>query len=207
MDYLKFCCFFLLITGFVFGCTGQISALTAQEDTLEIQPLSDDTRIWTGTAGLRWYNFYTLSSGGLQEQSNTELDLEFRHLWLTSQNFGWGLQGITQIYMTDFFGNVGLGNVGVGPLLRAYPWQNNHWQFYLEGSSMAGYDLALSDGLGANQEGMRYRLGLRAGLTYRMSDKFGIYLELGPDWEADESFEFDSRALQLDVGIQLFRFN
>lgn len=169
--------------------------------------MSDDTRIWTGTAGLRWYNFYVLASGGVEEQSNTEFDVEFRHLWLTSQNFGWGLQGMTQIYMTNFFGNVGLGNVGVGPLLRVYPLQNNRWQLYLEGSTIASYDLALSDALGANRsEGMRYRFGLRSGLSYRVSDKFGIYFELGPDWEADENFQFDSRALQLDVGIQLFRF-
>lgn len=206
MNLVRCFCSGLFITAFLFGCIGKSSAQESSGQSHQIQPMSGDTRIWTGSANLRWYNFYRLTSGGLEEQSNTELDLEFRHLWLTSSNFGWGLQGMTQIYMVDLFGNVGLGNVGLGPLLRVYPWQNKHWQLYLEGNSMVGYDLALSDGLGANQEGMRYRLGLRSGFSYRVSDKFGVYLELGPDWEASNRFEFDSRAFQLDVGIQLFRF-
>lgn len=198
----------LLLVFVLIGIPLQTNAQQAdQKSVKEIQPISDKTRIWTGTASLRWYNFYTRTSGGLEEQSNTELDLNFSHLWLSDQHFGWGLQGMTQILMTDFFGNVGLGNIGIGPVLRWYLLESNQWQPYMQGGMLIGYDLALSDALGANRsEGMRYRPGLRAGITYRVSNKFGVYMEIGPDWEADEAFEFDSRALQFDIGIQLFRF-
>lgn len=197
---------FLLVLSFLLGVVFQSHAQTQKKES-KIQPFSSKTRILTGTAGLRWYNFYDMGADGLEENSNTELNLEFRHFWMVNRNIGWGLQGQTKIYMTGLFGNVGLGNMGIGPMLREYPWKNKHWQVYVQGGFLAGYDLALGDALGANRgEGMRYRTQLRTGLTYRVSNKFGIYLELGPDWEADESFTFDSRALELNIGIQLLRF-
>lgn len=169
--------------------------------------MSDNTRIWTGTAGLRWDNFYVPSQNGVEKVSNTELNLEFRHIWMEGKDFGWGLQGITQVYMSGAFGNIGLGSIGAGPLWRVYPWLNDQWQFYLQGGGLAGYELALADASGADlSDSMKYRIGFRAGLTHRISNALGIYFEIGPDWETDSDFGFDSRALQIDIGIQLFRF-
>lgn len=206
--FFRICFAMLLVLGFIFNSTTFVQAQTPeQKKKTKIQPLSDNTRIWTGTAGLRWYNFYVPATNGVEEESNTELNLEFRHIWIEGVDFGWGLQGITQVYMSGAFGNIGLGSIGVGPLARGYPWQIDHWQFYLQGGMLAGYELALADAGGADlSDSMKYRFGLRAGMTHRLSNAFGIYFEIGPDWETESDFGFGSRALQVDIGIQLFRF-
>lgn len=189
----------------VFQVTAQEQA--SKSSGAEIRPLQQGTRIWAGTAALSRQTTYFPGTEGARKNVQTLLDVQLRWLRFTGPYFGWGLQGVGELFMSGTFGYVSLGTLGVGPVLRGYPWQNKRWQTYLQGGLLAGYDLALGDALGANSgQGMRYRPGLRAGLTYRVSNAFGIYLETGPDWEADEAFQFDSRAWRLNIGIELFRF-
>lgn len=177
-----------------------------RQDT-QLQPPAAGTRLWTGTASLRREVHYFPGIDGTEKDVQTLLDIEFRWLRHTSRNFGWGVQGFGELFMSGTFGNVALGTLGVGPVLRGYPWQSNRWQTYLQANFLAGYDMALADAIGANRsEGMRYRPGLQAGISRRLSNTLGLYLEAGPVWEADETFQFDSRGIQLDLGIQLFRF-
>lgn len=169
------------------------------------------TRIWTGSAGLFRETRYIIDSQDeLEANVQTYLDLEFSRLRFMNPVISLGMRGMGKLYMEGTLGNVALGTIGIGPLLRVYPFaksMNSHWQIYTQGSFLAGYDLALGDAIGANRsEGLRYRSGLRLGVTHRFSNAFGVFMETGPDWEADETFRFDSRAWQFEVGIQLFRF-
>lgn len=177
----------------------------------EIKSPESGTIVWTGTAGLfidSYYRYSTNPDEGLEKHHQTWLDLEFRRMRFLSPSWAAGLQGLGQLYMDGTFGNIGLGAIGVGPMVRFYPFQTkSSWQFYTQGGFLAGFNMALGDALGANAgEGFRLRTDLRAGATYRFSNSFGVYLETGPVWEADEEIRFDSHGWQLEVGIQLFRF-
>lgn len=203
------CCLFCVAA----GLPGQASAQQVPEP--EIRAPEKGTRMWTGTATLfrdTYYRYTGNPDSGLEleRRAQTQLELEFRNLRFINPVVSAGWQGLGQIYMDGTFGNIGLGAAALGPLVRAYPFSQRdgqHWQLYTQAGFLAGANLALGDAYGANAgEGARYRTGLRAGVTHRISNAFGIYLETGPDWEADEQFDFDSQAWQFEVGIQLFRF-
>lgn len=199
-----------LIFGMVLFVAANVKAQRVSSDsstTTSIQPIQKGTKIWTGTAGVNRQTFFEPEVEGFEKEVQTRLDIAFQYLRSTHRDFSWGISVQTELFMSGTFGNLALGKAAVGPLLRGYPWQNERWQSYLQFGFLIGYDLALADAVGANRsEGVRVRPGLRAGLTYRVSNSFGIFLETGPDWEANQSFEFDSRSWQLNVGIQLFRF-
>lgn len=203
-------CKVAFLCSFVFLLVLQANAQNSSSERLKsesLQPLEKGTRILMGTAGLFRSTNYIPSTDGFEKLVQTRLDIEFRNLRFTGKHFGWGIQALGELFMSGTFGNVGLGTIGLGPVLRGYPWLNDRWHSYIQGGFLIGYDLALGDAIGANRsEGMRYRTGLRAGANYRVSNAFGIFLETGPDWEADDNFSFDSRAWQFNIGIQLFRF-
>lgn len=206
--FMVVCCFFIVAA----VLPGQATAQQSSEQ--EIHAPEKGTRIWTGTAALIYQTNYRSNPNNseleLEPDTQTQLDLEFRNLRHLSPSVSLGWYGRGQLFMDGAFNNIGLGAIGLGPLVRIYPFSqrgNERWQFYTQAGFMAGANLALGDAYGANAgEGARYRTGLRAGVTHRISNAFGIYLETGPDWEADDQFQFDSNAWQFEVGIQLFRF-
>lgn len=183
------------------------SPVKAQEspENEQLKSFRSDVGIVGLAANLQWYNYYSIF--GDEMNSNTELELQFRNIRMISSHVGIGYKALGNVYMTGFFEAAGVGSAGIGPMLRYYPLENTRWQPYLQGSGLIAYNLALADALGANDEGVRFRTAMRAGLTYRVSNAFGIFLEAGPTWEYEPSFTLDSRALQIEIGIELFRFN
>jgi hypothetical protein len=111
--------------------------------------------------------------------------------------------------MNGLFEEVSFGESGIGPMVRYYPLESERWQPYVQAGAFVGYKLALGDVEMEvnNDSGIRYRAALQAGLTYRVINDFGIFLEVGPVWDYAPGFELDSRALQIDLGIELFLFN
>ncbi|HEX6983396.1 MAG TPA: hypothetical protein VF181_11615 [Balneolaceae bacterium] len=185
--------------------TSPVKAQQPPEDE-QFKPLRSDVGIVGLSAKLHWYNFYSPFQDEMN--SNTELELQFRNIRMLSSHVGVGYKAFASVYMTGFFEGAGIDAAAIGPMLRYYLLETTRWQPYLQGSALIGYNLALADALGANTgEGVGFRTALRAGLTYKVTNAFGIFLEAGPTWEYDSGFSLDAHALQVDFGIQLFLFN
>lgn len=56
-------------------------------------------------------------------------------------------------------------------------------------------------------DGFRARLGIRAGTAVRISNRLGLFGEVGYDWGSSRFFKADIRALQVNVGIDYYLFN
>ena len=126
---------------------------------------------------------------------------------MLGSHLGLGYKFFSTVFMSGFFEGGGLGGGGVGPVARYYPLKTSRWQPYLQGSLAAGFNLALSDAQDINDVGgFRFRSGLRGGLGYRISNALGLFLGIGPTWEYGQGFHLDSRALQIDLGIELYQF-
>lgn len=198
-----------ILTIFTISLTGNhaIAQTNEAKKSEQLQPLRSGVGILNFTGNMSWENTYMLSPDGLTEQTNTELQVEFQNIRMLSPHFGLGYSFFTTVFMSGFFEGGGLGGVGAGTAARYYPLDTKRWQPYLEGNFSAGYNLALSDAIGINDVGgFRYRTGLRAGLNYRVSNAFGLFIEIGPSWEYSEELQMDSRAFLIEIGIVLFRF-
>ena len=207
-SFQVFCALIVGILGLSLGAI-ELHAQAPKPERVEeqLQPLGSGTGILALTGNLRWHTFYIPRSTGPEEESQTELQVEFRNIRMLSSHIGIGYRTFATVFMSGFFEGGGLGGVALGPVARYYPLKSSRWQPYLQGNLLAGYNLALSDALGINDVGgVRFRSGLRGGLGYKFSNAFGMFFELGPSWEYSESLELDSRAIQFNVGIELFRF-
>lgn len=180
------------------------SPLKAQQSSEkeQLEPLRSDVGIVGLTANLHWYDYSAANT-------HTELEIEFRNIRLLSSHVGVGYKVFGSVTMAGLFEDVNFGESGIGPILRYYPLESKRWQPYVQAGAFVGYKLALGDiEMDVNDDtGIRYRTSLRAGLTYRVTNAFGIFLEAGPTWDYASGFELDSRALQIDLGIELFLFN
>lgn len=212
IKYIQTCILqFSLILVFALGVAVSTNTSAAQtaaaKQKKQLQSLRSGIGILAFTGNLRWRNYYIGTSEGLKEESQIELQAEFRSIYMLSPHVGLGYRTFATVFMTGFFEGGGLGGVALGPIVRYYPLKSSRWQPYLQGNLLAGYNLALSDALGINDVGgIRYRSGLRGGLGYKFSNAFGMFFELGPSWEYSESLRLDSRAIQFNIGVELFRF-
>ncbi len=173
----------------------------------QLKSLHSGVKIYGFTGNLFWHTFYASAADYFKKRSQTELQVQFRNIYLLGAHVGIGYKVLATAFMEGFFKGGGVGGIGGGPIVRIYPLKSGRWQPYLQTGFIAGYDLALSDVAGVEQyNGVRYRTGLRAGLNYRFTNAFGIFFEIGPEWEYAQGLNLDSHSLQINIGIELFRF-
>jgi hypothetical protein len=178
----------------------------------QLQPLRSGVKLYDFAGNLQWQTYYSPSlNSNLQEYlkiyTQSMVQVQFRQLFLLNAHVGVGYRVFGTAYVEGFFNGFGTGGAVAGPVLRVYPLKTTRWQPYLQAGFIGGYDLGLSDAAGIEHyKGASYRSGLRAGLNYRFTNAFSLFLEIGPEWEYDSSFQLDAHALQIDVGIELFQF-
>lgn len=199
----------LIVTFFLISA----SSLYAQSpDDSTIEPLRSDVGINGLTANFHWLNDFThLDDDTLQNDGSSELEIVFRNVRMISPRLGVGFQVLGSFFV-DSSGdetNFGIGSWGLGPMVRAYPFKTDRFQPYVQGKALFGNNMAV--GPMANTEmggdGFRVRMGLRGGVAYRISNSLGIFAEVGPDWESGRIFRADARTLQVNIGIDFYRFN
>lgn len=172
-----------------------------------LKRLRSDVGIIGITANFQWLSSFTyFGDEPLASDGTSELEFVFRDVRTMSPHAAVGFQVLTSFYAGDSFG---IGSWGLGPVLRGYPLKSEQWQPYFEADALFGNNMAVGE-LADTQtggDGFRIRLGLRGGLAYRLSNSLGLFLEAGPDWESSKFFTPDVRVLQVNVGIDLYRFN
>ncbi|SHF19905.1 hypothetical protein SAMN05443144_10694 [Fodinibius roseus] len=190
------------------------TALQAQSpgDNAAIQPLRSDVGINGLTVNLHALGDYSyLGNDTLQTDGSSELEFVFRNIRMMSPRVGVGFQVLGSFFV-DNSGDesgFGLGSWGLGPMVRAYPFKTNRFQPYVQGKALFGNNMAVGElaNTRTGGEGFRVRLGLRGGVAYRISNTLGFFVEVGPDWESGRIFRADARTMQVNVGIDLYRFN
>lgn len=197
----------LLVIIFVAGA-GSSLAQSDSGNSNGFKSLRSDVGIIGLTANFRWLNdSHYMGNRRLQPDSNDELEIIFRNVRTISPRAGVGFQVLTSFFAGD--SDFGIGSWGIGPVVRGYALERDQWQPYFEADMLLGNNLALGDLADTrnSRDGFRVRLGLRAGVTYRINNKFGFFVEGGPDWESSRIFRSDARAWQLNFGLDLYRFN
>ncbi|HLR31465.1 MAG TPA: hypothetical protein VK074_03180 [Fodinibius sp.] len=189
-----------------------VSALYAQSPADPgLTPLRSDVGINGLTANFHWLGDFTYHDDDpLQMDGSSELEIVFRNVRMMSPRVGVGYQVLGSFFVDNSGdqANFGIGSWGLGPVLRAYPFKTNRFQPYIQGNALLGNNMAV--GKMANSrtggEGFRVRLGLRAGIAYRITNAVGFFVEAGPDWESGRIFRSDARNLQVNIGIDFYRF-
>lgn len=176
-----------------------------ESDVIEeaYEPIKRGVSIWNGDASLLRSKYYR----DLRQYVQYELNLNIHYTKLITDRIGVGGAGFANVYSEGITQGVSVGSFGIGPLIRDYVWQNPQLQTYLQVQVFGGLDMALGDALGTIEDsGFRIRPEAQAGLTYRLSNTVGIFMEAGPAWEGEVGGEMDSRGFQLSFGIQLLQF-
>lgn len=202
---------FLLLIGLSLLLNAPAYAQTQNQNRLE--SLRSDVGIHGLTANFHWLNDMTyMGNDTLQYDGSSELELVYRNVRMMTPHLGVGYQLLTSFFVngtSDGGPAFGVGSWGLGPVIRAYPFSTERFQPYVQAKALMGNNMAI--GRLANtadaSEGFRVRLGLRAGVAYRINNNLGFFVEFGPDWGSGRIFRADSRAYQLNVGIDLYRFN
>jgi hypothetical protein len=197
------------------------------EDNSGIKSLRSDVGIIGLTANFMSLNSFDRldtdsTTTPLLEDGSNELEFVLRNVRMISPRLGVGFQVLTSFFVNGSSGNdtvldggadsgddpeFGIGSWGLGPVLRAYPFKTDRFQPYVEADALFGNNLGVGKIADSQlQGGFRVRLGLRAGVAYRITNSFGLFVEGGPDWESPRLFKADARALQLNFGIDLYRF-
>lgn len=201
--------FSLVLFMFVAGTVSSV-AQTNDVNTghQELKPLRSDVGIIGATANFKWLNSFTyLGNDTLDSDGNTELEVELRDVRTISPYAGVGFQMLASFFAGD--SDFGVGSWGLGPVLRGYPFETDRWQPYLQADALFGNNLATGDlaDTKTGGDGFRIRLGLRGGVAWRLNNDLGLFFEAGPDWESSQFFKADARTLQVNIGIDLYRFN
>ena len=187
---------------------GPLSAQSGDSNQPDIQPLRSDVGLNGITANFHWLSNLTYKGNdSLQYDGTSELEIELRNVRMMSPRVGVGFQVLTSFF-TGGDKSFGIGSWGAGPVIRGYPLKSEQWQPYLQADALFGNNLAV--GRLANTgavDGFRVRLGLHGGLAYRISNRLGFFLEGGWNWESDRLFKSDARVLQINIGVDLYRFN
>lgn len=181
-------------------------------DNATIQPLRSDVGINGLTVNLHSLGDYSyLGNDTLQTDGSSELEFVFRNVRMMSPRVGVGFQVLGSFFVDNSGdeSSFGIGSWGIGPMLRAYPFKTNRFQPYVQGKALFGNNMAVGElaNTRTGGEGFRVRLGLRGGAAYRISNAFGFFVEVGPDWESGRLFRADARTMQVNIGIDLYRFN
>lgn len=196
----------------IFGIVISVPASAQSQTPSDLKPLRSDVGINGWTVNLHQLSDFTqMNDDTLRYDGSSELELVFRDVRMMTPRLGVGFQLLTSFFVdnsgdkTDF----GIGSWGLGPVIRAYPFRTDRFQPYVQANSLFGNNLAVSTL--ANTEtggnGFRVRLGVRGGVAYRLSNTFGIFVEGGYDWESGRLFRAEARALQFNIGFDLYRFN
>jgi hypothetical protein len=212
--YFRWAAAYLFILFLISFNTYPLAAQSAKTDNDQLQPLHSGVKLYDFTGNLRWetnYDAFFDPSGNRQveKHSETTLSVQLRNIYLLDAYVGIGYRLLALAAMDDFFKGTVYGGVGGGPMVRIYPIQNLRWQPYLQGGFVAGYDLALNGF--AQYNGVSYRTGLRAGLDYRFTNAFSLFLEIGPEWIYGQGLHLylhkqHIHALNINIGIELLRF-
>lgn len=198
----------LLVLSVLFFVAGSIPSVAQTSNTDRLKSLRSDVGIIGLTANFSWMNdFKYKGNDPLQEDTNSELEFVIRDVRTISPRAAVGFQILTSFFAGD--SDFGLGGWGIGPVVRGYPFHRDQWQPYFEADALFGSNMGLGDLADSRTaaDGFRVRLGMRGGLTYRINNHFGLFLEGGPDWEGSRFFNSDAMAWQLNFGIDLYRFN
>lgn len=173
----------------------------------QIMPLHSGVNIIDFTGKLHVLKTYYCVNCGHDGIWKTELQVEIRNINMLNSNLGLGYKALVTVYMTGFLKKGGFGGIGAGPLVRYYPLNTKKWQPYLQIGFLASSNLALGSAKDVGHTAnFRYRANLRGGLSYRMSNAFGLFLEVGRTWEYVNTFDLAARSLQFQLGFELFRF-
>lgn len=191
-----------------------VMAQTAETDT-GIQSLRSDVGIIGLTANihsLATFDYINTDSTFTAPDSDGSTELEFvlRDIRMLSPRVGVGFQILTSFFVNDAEGepSFGIGSWGLGPSVRAYPFETDRFQPYVQANALLGNNLAAGRSANTNGGGdFRVRMGLRAGAAYRITNGLGLFIEAGPDWESSRIFQPTARTLQLNFGIDVYRFN
>lgn len=177
-----------------------------------INSLRSDVGINGLTANFHQLGDFTyMDDNELEMDGSSELEIVFRNMRMMSSRVGIGFQVLTSFFTGNSGdeSSFGVGSWGLGPVLRAYPFRTNRFQPYVQANSLFGNNLAVGPMANTQTggEGFRVRLGLRGGVAYRISNGIGLFVEYGPDWESSRIFRSDARTMQINVGIDVYRFN
>lgn len=206
--FLSVVSIFIILMTISQQATAQSSDTSPQNS--QLRPLRSDVGINGLTANFHWFsNFTYMGSDTLQNDGSSELEIVYRDVRMMSPRLGVGFQVLGSFYTNGRNSSFGIGSWGLGPVFRAYPFKTNRFQPYVQANALFGKDLAVSKMANTlnGGKGFRMRLGLRAGLAYRITHKVGLFSEIGYDWESSSFFKADARALQFNLGIDLYLFN
>jgi hypothetical protein len=182
----------------------------ADDDSNQFESLRSDVGIHGLTANIHTLsNFSYLGNDTLQTDGSSELEFVYRDVRMVTERLGVGFQVLTSFFVDGPDASFGVGSWGVGPIVRAYPLRSDQFQPYIQANSLFGNNLAVSElaNTANGGNGFRVRLGLRAGMAFRITGDLGIFTEIGYDWESSKLFKADARALQANIGIDYYLFN
>lgn len=202
----------ILSIGIIGICIQPATAQSSDSSQNNLKQLRSDVGINGITA-----NFHALSdlnylgNDTLQYDGSSELEIVLRDVRMMMPQLGVGFQIVTSFFVDNSGNNsnFGIGSWGAGPVVRYYPFRTNRVQPYVQANSLFGKDLAVSTlaNTESGGDGFRVRLGLRGGLAIRLNNTIGLFTEVGYDWESSRIFKADARALQANIGFDLYLFN
>lgn len=150
-----------------------------------------------------------LGNDTLSFDGSSELEFVYRDVRMMSPRLGVGFQILAGFFQDGENANFGIGSWGLGPIVRAYPFKTDRFQPYAQFNMLAGKNFAVGHLANATDtfDGFRMRLGLRAGTAVRITDRLGLFGEVGYDWGSSSLFKADARALQVNFGVDYYLFN
>lgn len=205
----SFVAFMLLIMGLIVQPASAQSTDSPSQNN-ELESLRSDVGIHGLTANLHFFNDATyLGNDTLSYDGSSELEFIYRDIRMMSPRLGVGFQILGSFFTDAPNSSFGVGSIGAGPVVRAYPFRTDRFLPYVQFNSLFGKDLAVGSLANTNEvgDGFRVRLGLRAGAAVRITNSLGLFTELGYDWESSRLFKADARALQFNVGFDYYLFN
>ena len=173
------------------------------------KPLRSDVGIVGITVNVNGLNNFTYKgSQPLQKTNGSTFEIELRNVRTMSPHLGVGFE-ILGSFVSGGNRGFALDGWGVGPVVRAYPFETTTFQPYGEMDLLLGNDMGLGELANTNNagKGFRSRRGIRLGLALRFQNKYGFFVEGGYEWEGDRLFQTDARAAQLNFGFDLYLFN
>lgn len=201
--------FSLLLLVMAIASSSLLAQSSDSENTSINKPLRSDVGIVGITANFNALNKFTYKGKqSLQKTDGSTFEIELRDVRTMSPHLGVGFE-ILGSFVSGGTRGFALDGWGVGPVVRAYPFETTTWQPYGEMDLLLGNDMGLGELANTNNEGkgFRSRRGIRLGLSYRFQNKYGFFVEGGYEWEGDRLFQTDARALQLNLGFDLYLFN
>lgn len=175
-----------------------------------LKPLRSDVGIHGITANFPWLGDYTyLGDGSFATDGSSELEIVYRNIRMMSQQMGIGYQLLGGFFVDGANSSFGVGSWGLGPVFRYYPFTLDKFQPYVQANTLFGRNFGLHSMANSAEasHGFRVRLGLRAGAAIRLNNTLGLFTEIGYDWEGPRIFKADGRALQVNVGLDVYLFN